>query len=149
MERVKAQAPMTDDPHQLLRFVEAQDGVIDQVRRELQAGRKRTHWMWFVFPQIQGLGHSPTAEQFAITSLEEAEAYLAHPVLGARLRECTQLVNHVEGRSISQIFGYPDDMKFRSSMTLFAHATADNKVFQDALRKYFDGKEDPATVERL
>lgn len=138
-----------DDLYRLQRFVEAQERVIDDVRCELQAGRKRTHWMWFVFPQIQGLGHSPMAERFAISSLREAEAYLAHPILGARLRECTQLVNNIEGRSISDIFGYPDDMKFRSSMTLFARAKADSKVFQEALRKYFDDEEDSATIERL
>jgi uncharacterized protein (DUF1810 family) len=138
-----------NDPYQLQRFIEAQESIIDDVRRELKAGRKRTHWMWFVFPQIQGLGHSPMAERFAISSLEEAEAYLANPILGARLRECTQLVNNIEGRSISEIFGYPDDMKFRSSMTLFARATTDNKVFQEALRKYFGGEGDSATVERL
>lgn len=132
-----------------MRFVDAQDSVIDDVRRELQTGRKRTHWMWFIFPQIHGLGHSPMAERFAISSLQEAEAYLAHPVLGARLRECTQLVNAIDGRSISDIFGYPDDMKFRSSMTLFARATPDNKVFHDALLKYFRGQEDAVTNERL
>ena len=137
------------DPYQLQRFVDAQDAVIDDVRRELQAGRKRTHWMWFVFPQIRGLGHSPMAERFAISSLQEAEAYLEHRILGTRLKECTQLVNSVEGRSISAIFGYPDDMKFRSSMTLFAHATAENKVFRDALENYFGGEEDAATLERL
>jgi uncharacterized protein (DUF1810 family) len=105
--------------------------------------------MWFVFPQIRGLGHSPTAQRFAIASREEAEAYLRHPILGPRLRECTRLVNEVEGRGIEDIFGYPDDLKFRSSMTLFAHATEDNQVFLDALRKYFGGQEDPLTVERL
>lgn len=140
---------MMNDLYHLQRFVKAQDGVIDDVRRELQAGRKRTHWMWFVFPQIAGLGHSPMAEKFAIASLEEAQAYLAHPILGACLKECTQLVNSVEGSSISAIFGYPDDMKFRSSMTLFAHATEDNKIFRDALAKYFGGEEDAATVQRL
>jgi len=105
--------------------------------------------MWFVFPQIQGLGHSPTAQHFAIASCAEAAAYLQHPVLGARLRECTRLVNEVTGRSIEEIFGYPDHLKFRSSMTLFAHATADNQVFLDALRKYFGGQEDRLTLERL
>jgi len=138
-----------DDPYSLQRFVEAQDSVFEDVRSELRDGRKRTHWMWFIFPQIGGLGHSPMTERFAISSLDEARAYLAHPILGPRLRECTQLVNSVEGRSISQIFGYPDDMKFRSSMTLFAHATPADKMFTDALQKYFQGKHDPATIERL
>ena len=105
--------------------------------------------MWFVFPQIQGLGQSPTAERFAIASRAEAEAYLQHPVLGARLRECTRLVNEVAGRGIAQVFGYPDYLKFRSSMTLFAHATADNQVFLDALHKYFGGEYDPLTLDRL
>ena len=116
---------------------------------ELRAGRKSSHWMWFVFPQIHGLGRSPMAQRFAISSLAEAEAYLRHPVLGPRLRECTQLVNAVEGHSIEDIFGYPDYLKFRSSMTLFAHAAFDDPVFSDALRKYFAGKEDVLTLERL
>ena len=124
------------DPYDLERFVAAQDPVYDQVCAELRAGRKRTHWMWFVFPQRRGLGHSPMAQKYAIGSQEEAGAYLEHPVLGARLRECTELVNRVEGRSLEQIFGYPDDLKFRSSMTLFASATAENQVFKDALMKY-------------
>ena len=137
------------DPYNLQRFVEAQDGVIYDVLAELRAGQKRSHWMWFIFPQIRGLGHSPIAQEFAISSLQEAQAYLQHPVLGARLRECTQLVNAIEGRSISQIFGFPDDVKFRSCVTLFAHAASDNWVFQDALTKYFNGERDPATLGRL
>jgi uncharacterized protein (DUF1810 family) len=137
------------DPYNLRRFLEAQDGVIDDVLAELRAGQKRSHWMWFIFPQIRGLGHSPIAQEFAISSLQEAQAYLQHPVLGARLRECTQLVNAIEGRSISQIFGFPDDLKFRSCITLFAHATSDNRIFHDALVKYFNGERDPATLERL
>lgn len=131
------------------RFVDAQQPVIERVLAELRAGRKASHWMWFVFPQIQGLGHSATARRFAIQSLAEAEAYLRHPVLGPRLRECTRLVNEVEGRGIEDIFGYPDHLKFRSSMTLFAHATEDSQMFREALRKYFGGQEDPLTVERL
>ncbi len=105
--------------------------------------------MWFVFPQIQGLGHSPMAQRFAVASRAEAEAYLRHPILGPRLLECTRLVNEVKGRSIEDIFAYPDNLKFRSSMTLFAHATADNRVFVDALDKYFGGEYDPLTLERL
>lgn len=133
----------------LERFVEAQEPVIEQVLAELRAGRKTSHWMWFVFPQIRGLGHSPTAQHFAIASRAEAEAYLRHPVLGPRLRQCTQLVNAVCRRSIEAIFGYPDNLKFRSSMTLFANVTADNQVFVDALSRYFGGEHDPLTLERL
>jgi uncharacterized protein (DUF1810 family) len=133
----------------LERFVQAQEPVIAQVLQELIAGRKTSHWMWFVFPQIQGLGSSPTARHFAIASRTEAQAYLRHPLLGPRLRECTRLVNAVAGRSIERILGHPDDIKFRSSMTLFAHATADNEVFIEALRKYFGGEYDPLTLEKL
>ena len=124
------------DPYGLERFVAAQDPVFEEVRAELRAGRKRTHWMWFVFPQMKGLGHSPMAQKYAIGSREEAAAYLEHPILGPRLRECTALVNQIEGRSLDQIFGYPDDLKFRSSMTLFAQASSDNQVFKAALEKY-------------
>jgi uncharacterized protein (DUF1810 family) len=105
--------------------------------------------MWFVFPQIQGLGHSPTAQHFALALRAEAAAYLQHPALGPRLRECTRLVNDVTGRGIEEIFGYPDHLKFRSSMTLFAHATTDNQVFIDAVSKYFGGEFDAATLDRL
>jgi uncharacterized protein (DUF1810 family) len=137
------------DPYDLQRFVDAQNPMYDRVRAELQEGRKRSHWMWFVFPQIAGLGSSPPARRFAISSLAEATAYLAHPILGPRLAECTRLVNQIEGRPIGQIFGHPDDLKFRSSMTLFARASADNQVFVDALQKHFNGEFDPATLERL
>jgi len=126
-----------NDPYDLARFVTAQDPVYEQVCAELRTGHKRTHWMWFVFPQMKGLGSSPMAQKYAIGSREEAVAYLEHPVLGPRLRECTELVNrNMEGRSLDQIFGYPDGLKFRSSMTLFASATTDNQVFKDALAKY-------------
>jgi uncharacterized protein (DUF1810 family) len=135
--------------YDLNRFVEAQKGCYDQVTTELRAGRKRSHWMWFIFPQIAGLGHSEMAKLYAISSLAEAMAYLEHPLLSRRLKECTQLVTAVEERSIDQILGYPDDLKFRSSMTLFAHAAPDIRVFRDALQKYFDGVEDPLTLERL
>ena len=139
-----------DDPHSLQRFMDAQASVYAQVCSELRDGRKRTHWMWFIFPQIKGLGHSEMATRFAIASLQEAQAYLEHPILGPRLGECTRLVNQVEGRSIEQIFGYPDDLKFHSSMTLFARAAPDDEqVFDEALRKYFGGELDPATLERL
>jgi uncharacterized protein (DUF1810 family) len=137
------------DPFNLQRFVDAQASVIDDVRAELQAGRKRTHWMWFVFPQIAGLGHSQMAQHYAIQSCAEAEAYLAHPVLGARLVELTGIVNGVRDRSVEQIFGYPDDMKFHSSMTLFARCAPDPAPFEEALRRYFGGGPDEATLARL
>src|SRR6516225_11326945 len=126
-----------NDAYDLQRFVDAQNPRFEGVRAELRAGRKTSHWMWFIFPQIEGLGHSSTARYFAIRSLDEAKAYLRHPVLGPRLRECARLVNAVEGRTASQVFGDPDDLKFRSSMTLFAQATDDNAEFVEAIRKYF------------
>jgi uncharacterized protein (DUF1810 family) len=138
-----------DDPFDLQRFVDAQEPVFEQVCKELRAGAKRTHWMWFVFPQIQGLGFSAMAQRFALASRKEASAYLRHPLLGVRLIDCTRLVNDVQGRSIRQIFGNPDDMKFHSSMTLFAHATPDNSIFVDALHRYFGGEFDRATLVRL
>jgi uncharacterized protein (DUF1810 family) len=133
----------------LQRFVNAQNPVYEQACAELRAGQKLSHWMWFIFPQLRGLGHSAMATAFGIVSRHEAVAYLDHAVVGPRLRECTQLVNLVEGRSIGQILGYPDDLKFRSSMTLFASVASDNRVFQDALHKYFGGEPDPLTLERL
>ena len=138
-----------NDPYDLRRFESAQNPVFEQVCTELREGEKRSHWMWFIFPQLRGLGHSQMAVRFAISSREEAEAYLKHPVLGPRLRECTRLVMLVEGRSINQIFGYPDDLKFRSSMTLFASVASENQIFKDALEKYFAGEFDQITVERL
>ena len=137
------------DPFNLQRFVDAQSGVIDQVCSELRAGRKRTHWMWYIFPQIGGLGSSLMAQKFAISSLAESAAYLDHPVLGPRLRACTELVCALEGRSIEEIFGYPDHLKFHSSMTLFARAAPHEPVFQAALQKFFDGRFDQLTLERL
>jgi uncharacterized protein (DUF1810 family) len=136
---------MEDD---LQRFVDAQARVIDRVRAELKAGAKKSHWMWFVFPQVKGLGHSETARRYAIASLEEARAYLAHPVLGPRLRECTRLVLAAKGKTLTDIFGTPDDLKFRSSMTLFAHATSE-PVFREALEKLCGGAEDLETVTRI
>src|SRR5947207_12513897 len=138
-----------NDPYDLQRFVDAQDSVYEEVCFELRDGYKRSHWMWFIFPQIKGLGHSPIANKFAISSLQEAKAFLDHPILGPRLREFTRLVTLLEGRSIDQIFGHTDSLKFRSSMTLFAHATPDNQVFKNALEKYFEAEFDPLTVERL
>jgi uncharacterized protein (DUF1810 family) len=138
-----------DDPFNLQRFVTAQHLVYDEVCAELRNGAKTSHWMWFIFPQIRGLGRSPTAQKFAIASVQEALAYLRHPLLGSRLRECTELVNRVEGRSLEQIFGSPDHVKFRSSMTLFAHVTPGDSVFRDALKKYCRGETDPKTEEIL
>jgi len=139
---------MTDD-YNLQRFLEAQDHVYDAILGELRAGEKSSHWMWYIFPQITGLGHGGTTQKFAMTSLEEAKAYLQHPILGPRLRECTQLVLNVDRRSAEQIFGYPDNLKFRSCLTLFMTATTDDKIFQDALLKYFDGKPDTLTLDLL
>jgi uncharacterized protein (DUF1810 family) len=137
------------DPHNLQRFVDAQASVFSQVLAELRAGRKRSHWMWFIFPQIAGLGSSDMAQHFAISGRAEAEAYLAHPTLGPRLRQCTALVNQGPNRTISDIFGYPDDLKFRSSITLFATVAPAEPAFAAALLKYFAGKPDPATLARL
>lgn len=140
---------MNNDPYDLQRFVDAQAQVYDQVAVELRTGRKRTHWMWFVFPQLRGLGFSATATRYGITSLEEAQAYLAHPVLGPRLLECTRWVLAVENRTASQIFGSPDDQKLRSSMTLFARAGPENPEFAQALQKYYGGEHDPLTLARV
>jgi uncharacterized protein (DUF1810 family) len=137
------------DPFNLQRFVDAQAPVYDTVLAELRAGSKRGHWIWFIFPQLEGLGHSPTAQRFAISSLAEAQAYVNHGVLGPRLRECTGLVNAIEGKSVDAIFGWPDNLKVRSSMTLFARATADNAEFVRLLEKFYGGEPDPVTVALL
>ena len=131
------------------RFVDAQHSVYETVRAELRAGRKSTHWMWFVFPQLRGLGRSATAAYYGLASKDEAVGYLAHPVLGARLRECVGIVLGVQGRSAHEIFGSPDDLKFRSSLTLFAAAAPGEPLFQQALDRYFGGAGDPDTMERL
>ena len=131
------------------RFVQAQDPVIADVRRELRAGLKRSHWMWFVFPQLRGLGHSAMAWEYGLASRQEAEQYQAHPVLGPRLRECTALVNAVVSRSIGQILGSPDDMKFRSSMTLFATVAPGELLFRQALDRFFADGRDPLTLQKL
>jgi uncharacterized protein (DUF1810 family) len=138
-----------NNPFNLQRFVEAQDAVYDQVCSELRAARKTSHWMWFIFPQIAGLGFSSMAQRYAISGRAEAAAYLDHPVLGTRLVECTDLVNAVDGRTAHQIFGSPDDVKFRSSMTLFALCAEEPQAFLAALAKYFEGKADPLTEARL
>jgi uncharacterized protein (DUF1810 family) len=139
------------DPFDLQRFVDAQDrgGTYQEALAELRAGRKRTHWMWYVFPQLAGLGSSPMAQMYAIASREEAAAFLAHPLLGPRLRACVAAVNAVEGRTAHEIFGSPDDHKFRSCLTLFAHATTENADFLAALAKYYEGAFDPASMRLL
>ena len=134
------------DPFNLERFIKAQAPVYSQVCSELGNGRKTSHWMWFVFPQIAGLGRSAMAATYAIGSINEAKAYLEHEVLGPRLHECTELVAQVQGRSLRDIFGSPDDMKFQSSMTLFAKATTSNQRFTEALAKYCSGVLDPRTL---
>src|SRR6476646_8634581 len=136
------------DSYDLERFVVAQQPVIEAVKAELRRGRKESHWIWFVFPQLKGLGHSWMAQKYGISSRAEAEAYLAHPILGPRLVECTRLVLAVDGRTINAILGAPDDAKFRSSMTLFG-AVSDEPVFDQALARYFAGERDSATLEML
>ncbi|MEH2484918.1 DUF1810 domain-containing protein [Bradyrhizobium sp. AZCC 2230] len=136
------------NPFDLNRFVQAQDPIFGAVHAELARGRKQSHWMWFVFPQIAGLGFSAMSQRYAIGSRTEAEAYLAHPVLGPRLLECTRLVLAVEGRTINAILGAPDDAKFRSSMTLFGAVSAE-AVFDEALARYFAGGRDGATLQIL
>lgn len=130
-------------------FVTAQDPVYATVLAELRAGLKETHWMWFIFPQLTALGRSPTALRFGIADLDEARAYLGHPVLGARLIECAEIVSGIDGGTAHQIFSSPDDMKLRSSMTLFAHAATDPAPFRRVLAKYYGGVEDPLTLAAL
>ena len=137
------------DGFDLRRFVDAQAPVYPRVVAELREGRKQSHWMWFIFPQIAGLGHSAMAQRYAIASREEAVAYLDHPVLGPRLRECTLLINGWPGRPIGQILGSPDDLKFHSSMTLFSQVTTENREFVDALKTFYAGQLDQATLDRL
>jgi uncharacterized protein (DUF1810 family) len=137
------------DRYDLQRFLDAQREIYDQVLAELRLGRKETHWIWYIFPQIEGLGSSAMAQRYAISCLDEAKAYFAHPVLGNRLRECTQLVTAARAQSIEEVLGYPDNVKFHSSMTLFAHAANHGEVFKNALRKYFRSEYDPLTMERL
>ena len=131
----------------LSRFLKAQEHAYDQALREIRAGRKRSHWMWYIFPQIQGLGFSSTAQFYAIQDLDEAKDYLAHPVLGARLKEISSALLELEGLSASEIFGYPDDLKLRSSMTLFQLADLDCDIFRQVIEKYYDGKPDSRTVQ--
>jgi uncharacterized protein (DUF1810 family) len=140
---------MSDDPFDLQRFIDAQAGIYSRVRTELAAGEKASHWMWFIFPQLAALGRSATAKRYGIGSLDEARAYLAHPVLGARLKECAALLLAVQGRTAHEIMGSPDDLKLRSSMTLFAQAGPDSPEFAQMLRKFFDGLGDELTLELL
>ena len=139
-----------DDPFDLNRFTMAQGKIYDTVLAELRSGMKQSHWIWFIFPQIDGLGHSPTSKHYAIKSIAEARQYLKHPILGARLVECAETVMAVKGRSASQIFGFPDDMKLKSSMTLFAVVAENpNSVFASVLEKYFQGEQDDRTLQLL
>ena len=149
IHRQAMNAPTPTPKSTLIRFVDAQAPVIEQVLRELKAGQKTTHWMWFVFPQIHGLGNSPMAQRYAIASMDEARAYLADPVLGPRLRQCVSLLLETQGKTARQILGTPDDLKLRSSLTLFRRAAEDDAVFAAALERFFEGEEDPATVARL
>lgn len=136
-------------PHDLARFLAAQASAYPAALAELRGGRKRTHWMWFVFPQVEGLGRSPTARFYAIAGLDEARAYLAHPVLGPRLLDCVEALLALPGGDAHAVFGSPDDAKLRSSLTLFSAAAPDEPRFRAALAKYFDGRDDPLTLERL
>jgi uncharacterized protein (DUF1810 family) len=140
-----------DDPYDLERFVAAQNagGTYDRATRELRDGRKRSHWMWFVFPQIAGLGRSEMARTYAISSMEEARAYVAHPLLGPRLVECAGIVAGLQGRTAREIFGEVDAQKLHSSMTLFHRASPGEPSFRPVLDVYFDGREDPATTQSI
>lgn len=138
-----------NDQFDLNRFLRAQEGSYQRALGELKGGEKRSHWMWYVFPQIDGLGYSSTAKFYAIRSKEEALAYVSHPVLGARLLECARTVCDIEGRTATEIFGFPDDVKLRSSMTLFAYVSEKHSVFQSVLEKYFNGRADERTLEML
>ncbi len=148
--KINKEGDMTpDDPYDLNRFVSAQEGVYERALSELKGGEKRTHWMWFIFPQIDGLGYSPTAKRYSIKTLEEARRYLNHPVLGKRLLECTEAVVALKSGTVSEIFGYPDDLKFKSSMTLFEKVAGSSSVFSAALDKYCHGERDAATLSLL
>jgi uncharacterized protein (DUF1810 family) len=138
-----------DDPHDLKRFVDAQATTYEHARAELAAGEKQSHWMWFVFPQMKGLGRTATAERYGIASLDEAVAYAAHPVLGPRLVACTRLVLAIQGKTARQILGSPDDLKLGSSMTLFEQAAPAEPAFRDVLEKYYAGRRDPKTLALL
>jgi len=145
-EHDKMKNPTTDDPHDLQRFLRAQEPTYATALAELRSGQKRSHWMWFIFPQIEGLGQSPTSKYYAIKSLTEAQAYLQHPVLGPRLRECAEAILAIEDRSAAEIFGFPDDLKLRSSMTLFAALAGADSVFARVLERFYDGRPDGQTL---
>jgi len=147
--RQASEPGIAGDPHDLGRFLQAQEGDYEAALSELRNGRKRSHWMWYVFPQYNGLGSSSTSKRYAIKSIAEAEAYLNHPVLGPRLRECAEAVCRVEGRSAHDIFGSPDDMKLRSSATLFASVSPAGSVFERLLDRYFAGERDGNTLQLL
>ena len=138
--------PITNDPYDLQRFLRAQEPIYATALAELRGGQKRSHWMWFIFPQIEGLGQSPTSKYYAIKSLAEAQAYLQHPLLGPRLQECAEAVLAIEGRSAAEIFGFPDDLKLRSSMTLFAALAGPDSVFARVLERFYDGRPDEQTL---
>lgn len=140
---------MSNDSHDLQRFVDAQNPVYASVLRELRAGEKRGHWMWFIFPQLRGLGQSPMAQRYGIANLDEAMAYLRHPVLGPHLIECTRIVNGLKRQRIDDLFPYPDDLKFRSSMTLFHEAAPEVAEFREALDRYYAGAPDTRTLQML
>ena len=144
-----ASPALAGDPHNLQRFMSAQESVIDIVIQELKTGDKQTHWMWFVFPQIQGLGRSEIAKHYGISSTEEALAYLSHPVLGTRLKQCVGILADLSDRSAEQVFGSTDAMKFRSSMSLFALVSSGENIFEEVLRKYYDGSPDQKTLDIL
>ena len=146
---MKNNGKVMDDPFDLVRFMNAQEGIYEDVLSELRLGEKRSHWMWYIFPQIDGLGHSTIAKHYAIKSIEEAQEYLNHPVLGASLLECAETVLGIEGRLVSEIFGFPDDMKLGSSMTLFASISESDSVFALVLDKFFNGHRDNKTLELL
>lgn len=140
-------SPAEPDPFHLDRFVRAQEPDYDRALKEIAGGRKRSHWMWYIFPQVAGLGLSSTSQRYAIGSLDEARAYLGHPILGSRLLECAEATLNVKGRSAHDIFGSPDDMKLRSSATLFALVSPDDSVFHRVLEKYFEGNRDKRTLD--
>jgi len=142
-------SPSSNDPFNLNRFVVAQEPVYTRVLSELNSGQKCSHWMWYIFPQVDGLGFSATSKLYAIKSVDEARAYLNHPVLGPRLRECAQAVLAVEGRTASEIFGYPDDRKLKSCATLFTSVSNPGSVFERILQKHFDGERDVRTLQIL
>jgi uncharacterized protein (DUF1810 family) len=142
-------SPRTDDPYNLSRFVDAQEDDFNRALAEIRSGRKRSHWMWYIFPQFDGLAFSSTSKFYAIKSIDEAKAYLNHPVLGPRLRQCAEAALGVEGRSATEIFGSPDDLKLRSCATLFACVSPPGSVFERLLEKYYDGERDEKTLRLL